>query len=61
MVELVKDPDFEELLVGDTDFYGVALGTALFEPGGDEGDVVAATGRARTPVEGVRSPVKVDS
>ena len=60
VMELIQDPDLEQLLVGNTDLDWVALGAAFLEPRRHNGDVVAPAGEACPPVEGLRGPEKID-
>mmetsp|Transcript_40931 Transcript_40931/g.121364 ORF Transcript_40931/g.121364 Transcript_40931/m.121364 type:complete len:508 (+) Transcript_40931:5381-6904(+) len=61
MVELVEDPDLQELLVGDTHLHGVVGRAVLLVPLAGEGDVLRAAHVPAAQVERARGPVERDA
>jgi len=60
MIQLVEDPDFQKLLVGNSYLNRVALRASFFEPGRYEWDVIASTGGTSSLIERFWGPVEVD-
>jgi hypothetical protein len=59
MVELVKDPNLEKLLVRNAHLHWIALRASLLEPGRYERDIIASSRRSRSLIERFRCPVEV--
>jgi len=60
MMKLVKDPDFQKLLIRYSNFNRVSLWASFFEPRRYKRYVITSTSRSRSLVEGIRSPIEIN-